>query len=85
MRVQARYFCNAMPWVDCTACRFHCTRIPDVDLCPEAFSEGRFPPGCSGKDFVKIDQKAIQVSSDLLGTAHCTPDAQTWLAFHSTC
>ena len=35
-RVQARFFCNAMPWVDCTQLRFHCTKLPDVDLCPQA-------------------------------------------------
>ena len=53
--VQARFFCNAMPWVDCTALRYHCTKMPDVDLCPEAYAEGRFPPGCSAKDFIRID------------------------------
>jgi SWI/SNF related-matrix-associated actin-dependent regulator of chromatin subfamily C len=50
----ARFFCNAMPWVDCTALRYHCTRIPDVDLCPQAYAEGRFPPGCAAKDFVRV-------------------------------
>ena len=35
-RVQARFFCNAMPWVDCTQLRYHCTKLPDVDLCPQA-------------------------------------------------
>ncbi len=53
--MQARFFCNAMPWVDCTALRYHCTKIPDVDLCPEAYAEGRFPPGCTAKDFIRID------------------------------
>lgn len=53
--MQARFYCNAMPWVDCTVVRYHCTRLPDVDLCPEAFAEGRFPPGCTAADFVRID------------------------------
>ena len=53
--MQARYFCNAMPWVDCTALRYHCTKLPDVDLCPEAYAEGRFPPGCTARDFIKLD------------------------------
>jgi hypothetical protein len=53
--LQARFFCNAMPWVDCTALRYHCTKMPDVDLCPEAFAEGRFPPGCTAKDFIRIE------------------------------
>ena len=47
-----------MPWVDCTACRFHCKKLPDIDLCPQAFAEGRFPPGTCSKDFIKIDTKA---------------------------
>lgn len=51
----ARFFCNAMPWVDCTALRYHCVKLPDVDLCPLAYAEGRFPPGCSAQDFVKIE------------------------------
>ena len=35
--------------------RYHCTRLPDVDLCPEAFAEGRFPPACTAADFIRID------------------------------
>ena len=53
--VQARFFCNAMPWVDCTTLRYHCTKLPDIDLCPEAYADGRFPPGCTARDFIKID------------------------------
>lgn len=37
---QVRYFCNAMPWVECTQLRYHCTKVPDVDLCPQAFAGG---------------------------------------------
>jgi SWI/SNF related-matrix-associated actin-dependent regulator of chromatin subfamily C len=44
-----------MPAVNCTACRWHCTKYPDIDLCPQAFAEGRFPPGTAAKDFVRID------------------------------
>lgn len=53
-----QFYCNAMPWVDCTACRFHCSKLPDIDLCPQAFAEGRFPPGTCSKDFIKIDAKS---------------------------
>lgn len=53
---QVRFFCNARPWVDCTAKRYHCTKIPDVDLCPESFASGAFPPGCTAKDFILIEQ-----------------------------
>ena len=60
--VQARFFCNAMPWVECTPLRYHCTKIPDVDLCPEAFADGRFPPGCTAADFICIDQSEMQVN-----------------------
>jgi SWI/SNF related-matrix-associated actin-dependent regulator of chromatin subfamily C len=52
---QARFFCNAMPWMDCTQLRYHCTKMPDVDLCSQAFAEGRFPPGCTAKDFIRIE------------------------------
>ena len=27
-------FCAAMPWVDCTRLRYHCTKLPDINLCP---------------------------------------------------
>ena len=43
-----------MPDVDCTALRYHCTKYPDIDLCPAAFAAGRFPPGTAAKDFVRI-------------------------------
>jgi len=49
-----RYYCTAMPWVECTNLRYHCTKFPDVDLCPAAFAEGRFPPGCCASDFVRV-------------------------------
>lgn len=58
-----RFFCNALPHVDCTALRYHCTKFPDVDLCPQAFAEGRFPPGCSSKDFIRLT--ATDVVPDL--------------------
>lgn len=35
---QAQYYCNAMPWVNCTELRYHCTKHPDVDLCPLAYA-----------------------------------------------
>ncbi|RMZ57727.1 hypothetical protein APUTEX25_004606, partial [Auxenochlorella protothecoides] len=34
----AQYYCNAMPWVNCTSLRYHCTKVPDVDLCPLAYA-----------------------------------------------
>eukprot|EP00884_Botryococcus_braunii_P007967 jgi/Botrbrau1/17171/Bobra.0157s0063.1 len=57
---QPKFFCNAMPWMECTQSRYHCVKEPDIDLCPQAFAEGRFPPGCSAKDFIKIDQPENQ-------------------------
>jgi len=49
-----RYFCNVHPYEDITELRYHCTKVPDVDICPTAFIEGRFPPGCSSKDFIRV-------------------------------
>lgn len=57
------FYCNAMPWVKCNDVRYHCTRYPDIDLCPQAFAEGRFPPSCSAKDFIKIDTRAQQADA----------------------
>lgn len=39
--------------------------MPDVDLSPAAYAAGKFPPGCSSKDFVLIDQAEFQVSLGL--------------------
>jgi hypothetical protein len=50
-----KFFCSAMPYVDCTALRYHCTKVPGVDLCPDAFANGFFPPGISAADFVKLE------------------------------
>lgn len=50
-----RFFCSALPWVDCTETRWHCTKVPDVDLCPQAYAEGRFPAGSTARDFVRVD------------------------------
>lgn len=57
-------YCSAMPWVECTALRYHCTKHPDINLCPAAYAEGRFPAGCSSRDFVRIDGSSRQTSSD---------------------
>lgn len=47
--------CSAMPWIDCTESYYHCTTRPNIDLCHQAYSEGRFPAGTSSKDYIKID------------------------------
>lgn len=64
-----RFFCAAMPWVDCTELRYHCTRQPGVDLCPQAFAEGRFPQGCSAADFVRLEGGADANAPDAGGGA----------------
>lgn len=38
--------------------RYHCTKRADVDLCPAAFAEGRFPAGTCARDFVRINAPA---------------------------
>lgn len=57
-------YCSAMPWVECTALRYHCTRHPDINLCPDAYAEGRFPPGCSSRDFIRLEGGSRTTSSD---------------------
>ena len=62
--LQVKYFCNETG-VECSVCRYHCVTMPDVDLSPAAYADGKFPPGCSSKDFVRIDQADFQVISHL--------------------
>ena len=52
-----RFFCAAMPWVDCTPLRYRGVRgtAAGVDLCPQAFAEGRLPAGASAADFVRLE------------------------------
>lgn len=59
-----------MPEVECTQLRYHCTTLPDLDLCPQAYADGRFPAGCTARDFVRIDQSDMQVRRPRLGTLH---------------
>jgi len=59
-RLQAQHKCSAMPWVDCTAVRYQCTRQPDISLCPEAFADGLFPTGTSARDFVRLGASSEQ-------------------------
>lgn len=60
---QVKYFCNETG-VECSACRYHCVTMPDVDLSPAAYADGKFPPGCSSRDFVKIDQAEFQTQPE---------------------
>ncbi|GBF90677.1 hypothetical protein Rsub_02976 [Raphidocelis subcapitata] len=64
-----RFFCAAMPWVDCTALRYHCTKTPGVDLCPQAYAEGRFPPGTAASDFVRLEGGADASAPDTVGVS----------------
>ena len=59
--VQGRYFCTVMPEVECTELRYHCTKVLDLDLCPEAWANGQIPLGLTANDFVRIDRKAEMV------------------------
>jgi SWI/SNF related-matrix-associated actin-dependent regulator of chromatin subfamily C len=68
-----RFFCSAMPWVDCTPLRYHCTKVPGVDLCPQAFAEGRFPPGCCAADFVRLQGGADYGAPDAAAAGKWTP------------
>ena len=85
-RVQARFFCNAMPWVDCTALRYHCTRLPDVDLCPQAYAEGRFPPGCTAKDFIRMEPGTkLPVRARCFDPCPLLPPCSAYVCIHSSC
>eukprot|EP00210_Caulerpa_lentillifera_P002940 g2807.t1 len=57
---KGRIRCNAMPWMDCTESYYHCTTHPDIDLCPQAFQEGRLPTGTTSKDFVRINGPGVK-------------------------
>lgn len=56
---QARYVCWATGQ-DCTRLRFHCLLRPDIDLSPQAFADGKLPPGLLAQHFVRLDQAEIQ-------------------------
>ena len=58
--LQARYVCWATGQ-DCTRLRFHCLLRPDIDLSPQAFADGKLPPGLLAQHFVRLDQAETQV------------------------
>ena len=58
--LQARCVCWATGQ-DCTRLRFHCLLRPDIDLSPQAFADGKLPPGLLAQHFVRLDQAEIQV------------------------
>lgn len=77
--------CMSFGWTDASVaseqrflyrmpCRYHCTKLPDVDLCPRAFAEGRFPPGTCTKDFVRIASATGR--SHMAGSSEAQPGAQ---------
>lgn len=78
--LQARYVCWATGQ-DCTRLRFHCLLRPDIDLSPQAFADGKLPPGLLAQHFVRLDQAEIQVrhTSMRAAAAH-----QGWLGLLST-
>eukprot|EP00887_Chlorella_sp_A99_P002369 scaffold10.g2369.t1 len=51
-----QYHCGAPGCgAECSALRYHCTRQPDLDLCPTCYREGRgFGPALCGKDFARL-------------------------------
>lgn len=73
-------FCSAMPWVDCTRLRYHCTKLPDVNLCPQVGFEGRKREvgeqsklthvRCSTDDFMKLSTPANPIQGTKL-SCHC--------------
>ena len=58
------------PWqADATNHRYHCARVPDMDLCAACFSAGKMPPGLSSSDFLRMDPPWKHDSD---GTSHWT-------------
>ena len=50
-----RIYCAAYPDVDVTEWRYFCPRGEGVNISQRAFEEGRFPPGYSAKDFIRLE------------------------------
>jgi SWI/SNF related-matrix-associated actin-dependent regulator of chromatin subfamily C len=67
-----QFFCNADTSHDCTRVRYHCTKLPDVDICPECYADGRLPIGMTSRDFIRIDNLGPEVPSPPLFTHTCT-------------
>jgi SWI/SNF related-matrix-associated actin-dependent regulator of chromatin subfamily C len=49
--------------VDCTASRYHCSKHPIVDLCPNCYLDGRFPSTLFTGDFLKLETQGPQDSN----------------------
>ncbi|TPX31663.1 hypothetical protein SmJEL517_g05064 [Synchytrium microbalum] len=43
--------------VECSRQRFHCVRNPTLDICPNCYTEGRFPSAFYAADFVRLEDK----------------------------
>lgn len=52
-----KVYCSMHSSVDCSCLRYSSTRMPNWQLCPTCFAEGFFPPGLSGKDFIRVDNR----------------------------
>ncbi|TPX51807.1 hypothetical protein SeLEV6574_g00034 [Synchytrium endobioticum] len=50
--------------VECSKQRYHCVRKPDLDICPNCYSEGRFPSAYFAADFVQLDDKPTSLTAD---------------------
>ncbi len=44
--------------------RYNCIKAPSLDLSPEAYAQGRFPPGMASKDFVRITHRSLHERDD---------------------
>ncbi|GBG77115.1 hypothetical protein CBR_g23440 [Chara braunii] len=51
------YHCNACG-TDCSRRRYHCQRQADFDLCPDCFADGKFGPGMTASDFIRMDAQS---------------------------
>ncbi|KAJ3280223.1 hypothetical protein HK104_000821 [Borealophlyctis nickersoniae] len=50
--------------VDCTSIRYHNTKIPHMEICPNCYLEGRFPSTTFSGDFLRMEHRATQHASE---------------------
>ena len=48
----------------CSARRYHCQKQADFDLCPDCFGDGKFGPGMTSADFIRMDAADAAADAD---------------------
>ncbi|GAX86503.1 hypothetical protein CEUSTIGMA_g13911.t1 [Chlamydomonas eustigma] len=55
----SRLYCNMMPSVPLTELRYQCTKMPAIEISPEAHAQGMFPEYLTSKDFARVSHRTI--------------------------